>query len=173
MTTTISASDFLTRLRAGEACTVLDVRTGKERKDLCLEKASWHMPIDELDAEKIKTAMQGKTGPLYVLCKGGRRASLAAEALAKAGFTQAVVVEGGLDACTSCGAAVKRGNALPLEQQVRVAAGVLVVTGCLLGALMAPVFYVLSFLVGAGLIYAGLTGQCGMALLLAKAPWNR
>jgi hypothetical protein len=27
--------------------------------------------------------------------------------------------------------------------------------------------------VGAGLVFAGVTGLCGMATLLAAAPWNR
>jgi hypothetical protein len=26
---------------------------------------------------------------------------------------------------------------------------------------------------GCGLLFAGLTGMCGLALLLAKMPWNR
>jgi len=31
----------------------------------------------------------------------------------------------------------------------------------------------LSAFVGAGLAFASLTNTCGMALLLAKMPWNR
>jgi predicted branched-subunit amino acid permease len=31
----------------------------------------------------------------------------------------------------------------------------------------------LSAFVGAGLVFAGVSGFCGMALLLARAPWNR
>ena len=30
-----------------------------------------------------------------------------------------------------------------------------------------------NFRVGAGLVFAGVTDWCGMALLLARAPWNR
>jgi len=42
-----------------------------------------------------------------------------------------------------------------------------------LGALVHPGFYALSAFVGAGLLFAGLTDWCGMAMLLAKMPWNR
>jgi len=38
---------------------------------------------------------------------------------------------------------------------------------------VAPGFYALSAFVGAGLIFAGTTGFCGMAHLLGLMPWNR
>ncbi|HBT4793321.1 TPA: DUF2892 domain-containing protein, partial [Klebsiella quasipneumoniae subsp. similipneumoniae] len=34
-------------------------------------------------------------------------------------------------------------------------------------------FFLLSGAVGAGLTFAGVTGFCGMARLLAIMPWNR
>jgi hypothetical protein len=42
-----------------------------------------------------------------------------------------------------------------------------------LGLLVHPAFFGLAAFVGAGLAFAGLTGFCGMARLLALAPWNR
>ena len=33
--------------------------------------------------------------------------------------------------------------------------------------------YLLTAFVGAGLVFAGLTGFCGLAVLLAKMPWNK
>jgi hypothetical protein len=62
---------------------------------------------------------------------------------------------------------------IPLERQVLVAAGLLVLIGVLLGAFVHPGFYGVSAFVGAGLTVAGLTGFCGMALLLARMPWNK
>jgi hypothetical protein len=43
----------------------------------------------------------------------------------------------------------------------------------LLGWLVAPGFFALAGLVGAGLVFAGISGFCGMARLLARLPWNR
>ena len=43
----------------------------------------------------------------------------------------------------------------------------------LLGWMVHPGFYALSGFVGAGLTFAGATGYCGMAKLLALMPWNR
>ena len=39
--------------------------------------------------------------------------------------------------------------------------------------LLAPGWIALSWFVGAGLVFAGITGFCGMARLLAVMPWNR
>ena len=66
-----------------------------------------------------------------------------------------------------------RSRVISLERQVRIGAGALVLTGVLLGSLVHPAFFALSGLVGAGLVFAGLTDWCGMGLLLAKAPWNQ
>jgi hypothetical protein len=58
-------------------------------------------------------------------------------------------------------------------RQVQIAAGSMVVLGVVLGALVAPGFYALSGFVGAGLVFAGVTGTCGLARILRLMPWNR
>ena len=45
--------------------------------------------------------------------------------------------------------------------------------GVILGFAISPAFFGLSAFVGAGLMLAGVTGFCGMARVLALAPWNR
>jgi hypothetical protein len=62
---------------------------------------------------------------------------------------------------------------LELLRQVQIGAGSLILLGVLLGFLVTPWFYVISAGVGAGLLTAGLTGFCGMAHLLVRAPWNK
>jgi hypothetical protein len=42
-----------------------------------------------------------------------------------------------------------------------------------LSFLVHPAFSALSAFVGAGLLFAGITDTCGMAMLLAKMPWNQ
>ena len=58
-------------------------------------------------------------------------------------------------------------------RQVQIAAGTLVLLGVILGYLINPAWYGLAGLVGAGLMFAGISGFCGMARLLFLAPWNR
>ena len=62
---------------------------------------------------------------------------------------------------------------MSLERQVRIAAGLLVVIGSALGAFVDQRWMGLSAFVGAGLIFAGVTDTCGMAMLLGKMPWNQ
>jgi hypothetical protein len=58
-------------------------------------------------------------------------------------------------------------------RQVQIEAGSLVLLGIVLGVWVAPAFLGLSAFVGAGLAFAGLSGWCGVARLLALMPWNR
>jgi hypothetical protein len=51
--------------------------------------------------------------------------------------------------------------------------GFLVITGTLLGVFVSPWFLILSGFVGAGLLFAGITNTCALAMLLAKLPINQ
>jgi len=84
-------------------------------------------------------------------------------------------LEGGIPAWQQAGLPVRRlKNApLPLMRQVQIAAGSLVLLGVILSQAVAPGWIWLSGFVGAGLVFAGVSGFCGMARLLAAMPWNR
>ena len=60
-----------------------------------------------------------------------------------------------------------------MQRQVQIGAGSLVLIGALLGLTVSPWFFAVPLFVGAGLMFAGITGFCGMALLLQRAPWNQ
>jgi len=66
-----------------------------------------------------------------------------------------------------------RGAPLELQRQVQIGAGSLAFLGTLLGLTVSPWFLAVPLLVGGGLTIAGVTGFCGMAMLLTRAPWNR
>ena len=86
-----------------------------------------------------------------------------------------VTGEGGLDAWKKAGLPVSFDRSKPIDimRQVQIAAGSLVLIGVMLGFLVNPGFYALSGFVGAGLLFAGVSGFCGMARLLGVMPWNR
>ena len=69
--------------------------------------------------------------------------------------------------------ATDRSQPLELQRQVQIGAGSLTLLGVLLGLLASPWFYAIPAFVGAGLVTAGVTGFCGMARLLMRAPWNK
>lgn len=125
------------------------------------------LPVGQVEA-RISELDLGR--PIVVICKSGKRAAKAAEILVKAGGEQVTVVEGGTDAWVAAGLGVEKLKGAPwaLERQVRLIAGVLVLVGCFI-----PGWPWLAAFVGAGLTFAGLTNWCGMAMLLAKMPWNR
>jgi hypothetical protein len=56
---------------------------------------------------------------------------------------------------------------------VQIVAGSMALAGALLAWLVSPWFIVLSGFVGAGLMFAGITDTCMMAMMLSKLPYNR
>lgn len=133
-----------------------------------------HLPLSKLDEADL-AAHQGR--PVIFHCRSGARTLANAPRLAaKLGETcEAFIVEGGLDAWRKAGLPVVSDPHQPLElrRQVQIGAGSLALAGTLLGLFVSPWFFAVPALVGAGLITAGLTGFCGMARILMRAPWNR
>ncbi|HMO35771.1 MAG TPA: rhodanese-like domain-containing protein [Gemmatales bacterium] len=126
--------------------------------------------MSDLNAREYVKSMGNPEKAVYVICQSGARARKAAEALEAAGCKQVIHVEGGTAAWLAAGLPANKGRQImPLEQQVRIAAGTLVVLGCALAYLVHPYFLGLAAFVGAGLVY----NTCGMALVLARMPWNQ
>ncbi len=152
---------------------LLDVRTPVEFAQFHVPQAR-NEPLHSLRLHPPTEwggALNGR--PVFLLCRSGIRAAQAAERLRSAGWDP-VVVAGGTQAWLEAGLPVKHepGAAINLERQVHIAAGAIVLTGVVLGRFVHPAFYGLSAFVGAGLVFAGISGFCGMALLLARLPWN-
>jgi len=169
---TISAKELHDQVASGKAVDLVDVRTPIEFREVHVTFAR-NIPLDQLDAAKVASGRNGSTGPLYMICRSGSRGKQACEKLAAAGLN-VVNVEGGTLAWDQAGLPVGRGKkAVSLERQVRIAAGLLVVTGSTLGYFVNPVWIGLAAFVGAGLIFAGITDTCGMGMMLAKMPWNQ
>lgn len=168
---TISPHELQRRRQEGKVVDLIDVRTPVEYAEIHVEGAR-SVPLDTLDPHTLASGRNGE--PLYVICRSGSRAAKAYEKLQAAGVESVFSVEGGTLAWEGAGLPVVRGrNVISLERQVRIAAGLLVVLGVVLGWLIHPGFAALSGFVGAGLVFAGMTDTCGMGLLLAKMPWNR
>lgn len=150
---------------------VLDVRSAGEFRSEHLA-ASRLLPLQELDAAQF-CQQQEPQRPVYLLCQSGKRATIAARQLEQAGHHQVFIIEGGLNAARAAGVELLRsGTRISIERQVRIAAGALVVLGCLLSLIVHPWFIGLPLFVGAGLAFAGITDSCGMGMLLARMPWN-
>lgn len=141
---------------------------------------------DEYARERIPGAVNlplGRIGdlppgdtPVIFHCRSGARTSAnAARLAAAADHAPAYLLDGGIEAWRSAGHTTLADRSQPIEimRQVQITAGALILTGVLLGLFVAPGFFGLAAFVGAGLMFAGITGWCGMAKLLAVLPWNR
>lgn len=156
---------------------ILDVRTAAEVKAASLPDCL-HIPLHDLTPERLQAEIEksGKNGAqVYLLCQGGKRAEMAADQLKGKFNAELVIIEGGMNAVkqSNIPLAEQGKNVIPLERQIRIVAGLLVITGAALGTWVNPAFYGLSAFVGAGLVFAGVTDICAMGMLIAKAPWNK
>ena len=152
-------------------CYLLDVRTPGEYAGVHIDGAEL-MPLGELDVERVRGAMGGRR--CVVVCQSGMRARKAAERLVAAG-AEVVVLEGGMAAWEQKGLPVVRGEGggLPLQRQVFMVIGAMVLAGVGMSWWVDPRWLGLSVFAGCGLMVAGATGFCPLALLMAKMPWNR
>lgn len=170
----ISGEAFLALKAQDPEVQILDVRTPAEFRSCRIEGNVINIPLDRISADSVGRQIKYASRPLYIMCRTQNRALMAAEKLLAEGLTNLVVVEGGVNACQAAGLTLLgEGGVMDIERQVRLIAGLLVLAGFILGFYVAPAFHILSGLIGLGLVFAGASGWCGMAILLAKAPWNR
>ncbi|QDV14170.1 Inner membrane protein YgaP [Rosistilla oblonga] len=164
----------LSELQKNGDVELIDVRMPSEFRSVHAAGAR-NVPLDSLDPSSVFADRNGsKDQPLYVICQGGNRSTKACQKFVDAGFENIVNVEGGTTAWDKAGLPVVRGKqTMPLMQQVQLTAGSLVLLGAVLGYFVHPYFIGLSAFVGAGLMFAGATGTCGMASMLGKMPWNQ
>ena len=129
-------------------------------------------PLSHFDKADF-SGISDKVAVFY--CRSGNRTRQAADVLARSGFRDLYVLDGGIEAWKRAGLPIEEDRRAPIDimRQVQITAGGLVLLGLVLGLWLNPWFLALSAFVGAGLMFAGISGYCGMAKLLSRAPWNR
>ena len=166
MSQQLSPSDLQARL---DAVTVVDVRQP-------MEVAGGRIPGSQcIPLGRLKRA-ELPGGELVFVCASGNR-SAQAIAVVRQRFPGRTVMDlsGGLERWQREGFPVERqtGAPMPLMRQVQIAAGSLVLLGLIGSQWWAAAWIGVSWFVGAGLVFSGVSGFCGMARLLAWMPWNR
>ncbi|WP_428482924.1 rhodanese family protein [Pyruvatibacter mobilis] len=157
------------KLRIAGGARLIDVR---ERDEHLRERIAGAACVP---TARVPQELDADGSEIIFHCRSGARTGAYASQLAEAAGGTAYVLAGGLDAWKKAGLETARTPKAPLEimRQVQMTAGGLVLAGVGLGFAVAPGFFALSAFVGAGLFFAGATGWCGMAKLLAVMPWNR
>lgn len=161
-------------LTAGEAV-LIDVREPDEHARERIEGAR-PLPLSRFSAAEAG-ALAGAARHVVFQCKSGRRSADACRLAASIAADGRVVLslDGGIEAWKAAGLPVRAdagAPALSVMRQVQLTIGAGVLLGCTLGWLVHPALSGLAAFFGAGLLFAGATGTCGLATLLAKMPWN-
>ncbi|MBD2189469.1 rhodanese-like domain-containing protein [Pseudanabaena mucicola] len=164
-------ADNLKQLADQQSVLLVDVREPAEHAG---EKIAGSVlfPLSKFDPRQIPVDPNKQ---LVLYCRSGNRSGQAAQKLLDFGYPEVTHLEGGLTAWKSQGLPIKVNKNAPISmmRQVQIVAGSLVFTGTLLSALVSPWFLLLTGFVGAGLMFAGITDTCAMAMLLAKLPYNQ
>ena len=150
---------------------LIDIRSNDEYARQHISGAKC-IPVGEMSADKLP-----KNTAIIFSCLSGARTQSNSKNLSQCACDcgQVYLLDGGLKAWKAAGLPVS-GNGkstLDIMRQVQIGAGSLILLGVLLGFFVSQWFFLLSGFVGAGLLFAGITGFCGLAVLLAKMPWNK
>lgn len=168
---TVSANEAQALIAQGAR--LIDIRAADEYAREHIPAATL-LPLDKLTQGAMLNAQPNET--IIFHCQAGSRTQNNASLLATvAAPAQVKLLAGGIQAWRAAGLPVveDKSQPLPLMRQVQIAAGVLILLGVILGYTANSGFFLLSGFVGAGLAFAGISGFCGMARLLAIMPWNR
>ncbi|WP_109077328.1 YgaP family membrane protein [Aggregatibacter kilianii] len=60
-----------------------------------------------------------------------------------------------------------------LFRQVLIVVGSLVLCGVLLGYFISPKWFILSGIIGIGMVFSGVSGFCSLLKILPLCPWNK
>ncbi|MFA7394185.1 MAG: rhodanese family protein [Pigmentiphaga sp.] len=166
---TVSPQEASRLIEAG--ATLIDIRSADEHAREAIPGAR-HVPMEQLAG----ATLPANEGAIIIYhCRSGNRTRMNAGQLAEAAICETYILEGGLDAWKRAGLPVRVDRSQPMElsRQVQISAGSLILLGVILGAAVSPWFYLVSGFVGAGLVFAGVSGFCGLARVLMRMPWNR
>jgi rhodanese-related sulfurtransferase len=170
-TPSLTAAVLHRLVQDGRAPRLLDVRTPGEFRTAHIP-GSYNVPLGTLREHRAEL-LTHLDEDVVLVCRSGARAAQAEKALAEAGLPNLRVLEGGIVAWETAGAAVNRGpERWDMERQVRLVAGSIVLTTGLVG-IVVPGAHLIGTVIGAGLTYAAVSNSCAMGVLLSKLPYNR
>ncbi|ANV91749.1 rhodanese-like domain-containing protein [Picosynechococcus sp. PCC 8807] len=165
----LSPAEFATQVNSPNTV-VFDVREQAEYAREHVAGAQ-NIPLSRLTVDTVPQT----TKNVILYCQSGNRSRRAAELFFAAGYYQVAHFDGGFTAWKGANLPYNEDKKapLPMMRQVQIVAGGLVLAGTLLSAFVSPWFLLLTGFVGSGLMFAGFTGFCGMAKILARLPYNR
>jgi rhodanese-related sulfurtransferase len=167
----ITPADAARLVGQGQA-SIVDVREPDEHRREHVAGASLY-PTSVFSVSGFPAGDRGRQ--TLVLCRSGGRARKVVDAMRASGRADVRVIEGGITGWMKAGLPVVRNASapLPMMRQIMITVGMMVLALSALAATVSPWFVAGIAAIGAGLLFAGLTGICALATLLSKMPWNR
>lgn len=172
---TISPEEAQEKLKDSSKALLVDVRTPAEYGALKVP-CSVLAPVQSLDVQKfLGQHPEACEREVLLMCRAGSRAKAAAEKFKAAGHDRIAVIEGGILAWEAAGLEVEKGTSkvIPVDRQVRIAIGLGIILFTILGYTVHPLLFLGAGAMGCGLVFAGITDLCPLALLVAAMPWNQ
>lgn len=154
-----------------EDLVIIDIRTPSEYSHEHI-KNSINIPLSDL-ADTDWSPYKNKQIIFY--CQSGKRTEQALKVINNISCAKKYWLKCGLDDWRACKLPIERNTSAPIDlmRQVQIIAGVLIIIGTLLSYYVSAYFVVITAFIGCGLVFAGITGFCGMAKLLLMLPFNR
>lgn len=149
---------------------LVDVREPAEHASAHIVGSLLH-PLSKISTQDIPTTNK----KIVLYCQKGMRGKQACEKITADNSIEVYNLEGGLADWTMQGYPTQSSgkHLLPLDRQVQITVGSAVFISSVLAYSMEPTLLWISAFFGAGLAFAGLTGTCALARVLAAMPWNK
>ena len=169
MIKTINATELAKRMN-DEKIRIIDIRSKDEFAREHIEGAE-NMPAEDLNDKLSYT----NDDILVFSCMSGTRTQNCSTIIKKMHAKELLILEGGLGAWKKANQKTKKNDKapLPLMRQVQIIVGFMVVLGVVLSFTVSQYFALLSGFFGAGLLFAGVSGFCGLARVLMLLPYNK
>ena len=154
------------------AAILIDVREPLEYKIEHIKQAT-NIPLSTIRLEHVATP-ENKGKKIVIQCRSGVRSLSACEKIIESDDSIEIYnLEGGiLDWGKQGLPTINEAQIMPLERQVQLTMGLAIIIGVLMSYFVSSIWLIIPAIIGAGLTNAGATGWCGLAKLMAKAPWN-
>ena len=175
MANSITAQEASILIQEGKAL-LIDVREPAEFQAEHIAHAL-SIPLSQLESV-FQTLKIPSEKVILFQCLHGKRGEMACEATQKLKniSNQIHNIEGGIQSLKQAGLPVTaaQSSTIPIMRQVQIIVGGLVLLSVILGFLLTQATFVVAGMLGAALVFAGITGWCGgLALLMKKMPWNQ
>lgn len=168
---TMNAPQVRSLLENNPRTRLIDVRTPGEFAAAHIP-GSANVPLDLLRGSHTQLTI-AHADPIVLVCGSGARAEQARTLLESTAPEQLGVLQGGVTGWQQHDAPLNRGaGTWALERQVRLTAGLLVLTSVVASTAYQPMKWLAGF-VGGGLIFAAITDTCAMSRILGLLPHNR